>query len=73
MAINTTVLGIIDKDEMSESFDTFPPHPVPPFHLVGRRFSSSLHGRALVEYDTVATGELSSDGKEEEGTDTMVP
>ena len=68
------MLGIIDKNEMSESFNTFPPHPVSPFHFVGRRFSSSFRCSALVEYDTVATGELSSDdGKEEEGTDTMVP
>ena len=73
MTIYAAMLCVVDEDEMSESFDTLTPYPLTPLHIVSGRFPPPLYCCTLIEYDAVATGELSSDGKEEEGTDTMVP
>jgi hypothetical protein len=52
------MLRVIDEDEMSESFDTFPPYPFSPLHIVSGGFPSSFHCGTLIEYDTIATSEL---------------
>jgi hypothetical protein len=67
------VLCIVDEDEMSESFDTFPFDPFPPFHVICAGFSSSFYGCGVLKNGTVAACELSLAFNESSYTETIVP